>query len=43
MKKLMDIGHPAHVHVTKHFAHKMVPKGHQVLCTCRQKEFENNQ
>jgi len=39
----IDIGHPAHVHVTKHFAHEMEQRGHQVLFTCRQKEFENNQ
>lgn len=39
MRILIDIGHPAHVHVTKHFAHKMEEKGHRVLFTCRQKEF----
>lgn len=39
MKMLIDIGHPAHVHVTKHFAHEMEAKGHHVLFTCRQKEF----
>jgi hypothetical protein len=39
MNILIDIGHPAHVHVTKHFAHEMIAKGHQVLFTCRQKEF----
>lgn len=39
MNILIDIGHPAHVHVTKHFAHEMEAKGHCVLFTCRQKEF----
>lgn len=39
MNILIDIGHPAHVHVTKHFAHEMTAKGHKVLFTCRQKEF----
>ncbi|MBO4263512.1 MAG: DUF354 domain-containing protein [Bacteroidales bacterium] len=39
MKLLIDIGHPAHVHIMKHFAHEMEAKGHQVLFTCRQKEF----
>lgn len=39
MNILIDIGHPAHVHVTKYFAHEMEQRGHQVLFTCRQKEF----
>lgn len=39
MKIIIDIGHPAHVHLTKHFAHLMEEKGHKVLFTCRQKEF----
>jgi predicted glycosyltransferase len=39
MNILIDIGHPAHVHVTKSFAHEMEAKGHHVLFTCRQKEF----
>lgn len=39
MRILIDIGHPAHVHIFKHFAHEMISKGHQVLFTCRQKEF----
>ena len=39
MKILIDIGHPAHVHLTKHFAHEMEAKGHLILFTCRQKEF----
>lgn len=39
MNILIDIGHPAHVHITKHFAHEMEAKGNAVLFTCRQKEF----
>lgn len=39
MRLLIDIGHPAHVHLTKHFAHEMEVKGHTVLFSCRQKEF----
>lgn len=39
MNILIDIGHPAHVHVLKLFAHKMIDNGHKVLFTCRQKEF----
>lgn len=40
MKVLIDIGHPAHVHMFKCFAHEMISKGHKVLFTCRDKEFE---
>ena len=40
MKILIDIGHPAHVHLFKHFAREMISKGHEVLFTCRDKEFE---
>jgi uncharacterized protein len=40
MKILIDIGHPAHVHLFKHFAWEMQLKGHKVLYTCRDKEFE---
>lgn len=39
MKLLIDIGHPAHVHIFKAFAHEMEARGHSVLFTCRQKEF----
>ena len=39
MNILIDIGHPAHVHLTKYFAHEMETKGHRVLFTCRHKEF----
>jgi len=42
MKILIDIGHPAHVHLFKNFAKEMLIKGHQILFTCREKEFETN-
>lgn len=37
---LIDIGHPAHVHMFRYFAHEMQARGHKVLFTCRTKEFE---
>jgi uncharacterized protein len=37
---LIDIGHPAHVHLFRPFAHCMINKGHQVLFTVREKECE---
>jgi len=40
MKVLIDIGHPAHVHLFKNFALQMQQKGHKILFTCRDKEFE---
>ncbi|MFM7730308.1 MAG: DUF354 domain-containing protein, partial [Flavobacteriales bacterium] len=40
MKFLVDIGHPAHVHLFKNFARVMTQRGHEFLFTCRQKEFE---
>ncbi len=40
MRILIDIGHPAHLHLFKHFAHIMERKGHKILFTCREKEFE---
>lgn len=40
MNILIDIGHPAHVHLFKNFARIMMGKGHQLLFTCREKEFE---
>jgi predicted glycosyltransferase len=39
LKVLIDIGHPAHVHLFKHFAHKMIGKGHQVHFTLRDRVF----
>lgn len=40
MNILIDIGHPAHVHLFRNFAHIMIGRGHRVLFTCRDKEFE---
>ena len=40
MNILIDIGHLAHVHLFRNFAHIMIGKGHKVLFTCRDKEFE---
>jgi len=40
MKVLIDIGHPGHVHLFRPFANEMISKGHDILFTCRQKEFE---
>lgn len=40
MNILIDIGHPAHVHLFRHFALEMENKHHQVFFTCRDKEFE---
>ena len=39
MNILIDIGHPAHVHLFKHFAHEMTGRGHRVFFTCRSREF----
>ena len=40
MRILIDIGHPAHVHLFKHFAWNMQNKGNEIFFTCRDKEFE---
>ncbi len=40
MRILIDIGHPGHVHLFKNFALIMNQKGHKILFTVRQKEFE---
>jgi predicted glycosyltransferase len=40
MRILIDIGHPAHVHLFKNFAWLMQEKGHEILFTVRDKEFE---
>jgi uncharacterized protein len=40
MKILIDIGHNAHLHLFKHFAHTMIKMGHKVHFTVRRKEFE---
>lgn len=38
MKILIDIGHPAHVHLFRYFSRRMEEKGHRILFTCRDKE-----
>ncbi|MCU0285000.1 MAG: DUF354 domain-containing protein [Acidobacteria bacterium] len=38
MNILIDIGHPAHVHLFKHFAWIMAAKGHRIFFTAREKE-----
>jgi uncharacterized protein len=40
MKILIDIGHPAHVHLFKNFASEMIAKGNNILFTVRDKEHE---
>ncbi len=40
MNILIDIGHPGHVHLFRNFALNMQQKGHKILFTARQKEFE---
>lgn len=40
MNILIDIGHPAHVHLFKNFAKEVISHNHQVFFTCREKEFE---
>lgn len=42
MNILIDIGHPAHVHMFHCFAKEMQSRGYKVLFTCRDKEFEVN-
>ncbi|MBA3898615.1 MAG: DUF354 domain-containing protein [Bacteroidetes bacterium] len=39
MKILIDIGHPAHVHLFRNFAKDMLEKGNSVLFTTRDKEM----
>lgn len=38
MNILIDIGHPAHVHLFKYFIRAMEDKGHRLLATARNKE-----
>lgn len=40
MRILVDIGHPAHVHMFHYVAEEMQKRGHEVLFVCRDKEFE---
>lgn len=37
---IIDIGHPAHVHLFRNFTQRMLTKGHFVHLTSRSKEFE---
>jgi predicted glycosyltransferase len=39
MKILIDMGHPAHVHLFKNFVWGMKKRGHEVLITARKKEI----
>jgi len=39
MNILIDIGHPAHVHLFKNFVLEMKKKGHELFFTCRDKEY----
>jgi len=38
MRILIDIGHPAHIHLFKNFACRMQERGHKILFTCRDRE-----
>ena len=38
MKVLVDIGHPAHVHLFRHVAGELVGRGHEVLVTASDKD-----
>ncbi len=38
MKLIIDIGHPAHVHLFKNLAWKLIERGDKVLFTCRDRE-----
>ena len=38
MRILIDIGHPAHIHLFKNFAWRMQEKGHKIFFTCRDRE-----
>jgi uncharacterized protein len=40
MKILIDIGHPAHVHLFKNFAWRMSERNHEIIFTVRDKENE---
>jgi uncharacterized protein len=40
MKILIDIGHPAHVHLFKNLAHDMIIEGHEFFFTVREGEYQ---
>ncbi len=39
MRIMIDIGHPADLHTFRNLAGNLLERGHQVLFTCREKEF----
>jgi len=39
MKILIDIGHPAHVHLFRNYANELIEGGHKVIFCVRRKEF----
>ncbi len=39
MRFLFDIGHPAHIHLFRHFAMEMQEDGHEILFTIRDKDI----
>jgi len=41
MKVLIDINHPAHVHLFRNVAHELVSKGHEVFFSTRRKEISH--
>lgn len=42
MRVLIDIGHPAHVHLFKNFVWEMEKRGHEILITARKKDVSIN-
>ena len=42
MNILIDINHPAHVHMFKYVAWEMIARGYRILFVCREKEFTAN-
>jgi predicted glycosyltransferase len=38
MRIVVDIGHPAHVHLFKNFVWEMQKRGHEILITASKKE-----
>lgn len=35
MRILIDINHPAHVHLTRNMYHELVKRGHEIIVTCK--------
>jgi hypothetical protein len=42
LRILIDIGHPAHVHLFRNFAIALIKDNNEVFFTCREKEFETD-